>query len=116
MIETRRLKNVFIFFHTILRFVLSRKIIGTSFRKSDWLLSCSYNLHKADRKNHLKTLGKKLDSQSSKYDNFIVLGDFNAKRTESAMSNFMEIYDLKNLQKEQLVLKILTTLLVLVSY
>ena len=67
-------------------------------------------------KNHLKTLGKKLGSQSSKYDNFIVLGDFNAKLTESGMSNFMEIYNLKNLQKEQLVLKTLATLLVLALY
>ena len=67
-------------------------------------------------KNHLKTLGKKLGSQSSKYDNFIVLGDFNAKVTESGMSNFMEIYKLKNLQKEQLVLKTLATLLVLALY
>ena len=67
-------------------------------------------------KNHLKTLGKKLGSQSSKYDNFIVLGDFNAKLTESGMSNFMEIYKLKNLQKEQLVLKTLATLLVLALY
>ena len=67
-------------------------------------------------KNHLKTLGKKLGSQSSKYDNFIVLGDFNAKLTESGMSNFMEIYNLKNLQKEQLVLKTLATLLVLELY
>ena len=46
-------------------------------------------------KNHLKAIGKNLDSKSSKYDNFIALGDFNAKPTEIAMSDFMKVYNFK---------------------
>lgn len=62
--------------------------------KSKWLLSCSYNPHKADIKNHLKTLGRNLYSRLSKYDNFIIMGDFNVEPTESPMSDFMEISNL----------------------
>ena len=51
-------------------------------RKIKWLISCSYNPHKTDIMNHLKVIRKNLHSQSSKYDNFIVLGDFNAEPTE----------------------------------
>ena len=42
---------------------------------------------------------RNIDSQSSKYDNFIVLGDFSAETTEIALSDFMKVYNLKNLTK-----------------
>ena len=73
--------------------------IEINIRKIKWLISCSYNPHKADIKIHLKAIGKNLDSQSSKYDNFIALGDYNAEPTEIAMSDFVEVYNFKNLTK-----------------
>ena len=57
------------------------------------------NPHKADRKIHLIALGKNLDLQTSKYENFIIMGDFNAEPSETALSDFMDIYNLKNLLK-----------------
>ena len=44
-------------------------------------------------------MGKNLDLQSSKYENFIIMGDFNAEPSEKAMSDFLDIYNLKNLVK-----------------
>ena len=44
-------------------------------------------------------MGKNLDSQSSNYDNIISLVDFDAEPTEIAMSDFMEVYNFKNLTK-----------------
>ena len=73
--------------------------IELNIRKSKWLLSWSYNPHKADIKNLLKTRGKDLGSQLSKFDNFIIFGDFNAELAETATSNFKKIYKLKNLTK-----------------
>ena len=98
--------------------------IEINIRKIKRLVSCSYNPHKADIKNHLKAIAKNLDSQSSKYDNFIALGDFNVEPiaknldsqsskydnfialgdfnvepTEIAMRDFMEVYNFKNLTK-----------------
>ena len=40
-----------------------------------------------------------LDSYSSHYKNFILLGDFNVEPTEDAMEEFMKVYNLKNLVK-----------------
>ena len=41
-----------------------------------------------------------MDNYSSKYDNFILLGDFNSEPTESAVRDFCEIYSCKNLIKD----------------
>ena len=73
--------------------------IEINIRKIKRLVSCSYNPHKADIKSHLKAIAKNLDSQSSKYDNFIALGDFNVEPTKIAMRDFMEAYNFKNLTK-----------------
>ena len=51
-------------------------------RKKKWLLSCSYNPRKSEIMDHLNEIGKHLDSHSSKYDNYMLLGDFNVEPTE----------------------------------
>ena len=53
-----------------------------------------------DIENDLKAIGKNLDSQSSKYDNFIALGDFNVERTEIAISDFMKDCHFKKITKD----------------
>ena len=47
----------------------------------------------------MAAVGKNLDSYSSKYENFILLGDFNVEPTEDAMEEFIKVYNLKNLVK-----------------
>ena len=51
-------------------------------------------------KNHLQEIGKGLDLNSSKYDNFIVLGDFNVEMSNPHMSEFCALYNFTNLIKE----------------
>ena len=46
---------------------------------------------------YLNDLSKNLDTLTSKYDNTILLGDFNAEPTDTALPNFSEIYNLQNL-------------------
>ena len=41
-----------------------------------------------------------MDNYSSKYDNFILLGDPNSEPTESAVKDFCQIYGCKNLIKD----------------
>ena len=43
------------------------------------------NHHKTRIKGYLECISKEIDSHSSKYDNFLLLGDFNSKTTEEAM-------------------------------
>ena len=51
-------------------------------------------------KNHLQEIGKGLDYYSSKYENFIVLGDFNAEMSNPHMSEFCTLFNFPNLIKE----------------
>ena len=50
---------------------------------------------------HLNKIGKNLDLLLSKYDNFMLIGDFNVEPTEAAVSDFCEIYILKHLIKDK---------------
>ena len=58
--------------------------VEINLRKKKWLL-CFYN--------HLKEIGNNLDLLSSKYDNYLLMGDFNAEPNKPAISDFCEIYN-----------------------
>ena len=45
-------------------------------------------------------LSKKFDFYSSKYENFIVLGDFNAEMTNTHMEEFFSVYNFTSLIKD----------------
>ena len=74
--------------------------IEINIRKKKWLLVCTYNPNKNVISNHLEEIGKNLDNYSSKYDNFILLGDLNSEPAESAVRDFCQIYGCKNLIKD----------------
>ena len=50
--------------------------------------------------NHLKNICKTLGKLSSTYDNLILLGDFNAEPEEESIAEFLNLYNLKNLVKQ----------------
>ena len=58
--------------------------VEINLRKKKWLL-CFYN--------HLKEISNNLDLLSSKYDNYLLMGDFNAEPNKPAISDFCEIYN-----------------------
>ena len=53
-------------------------IIEINLKKRKWVLIGSYNPHKNMNQNHLNSLGNYLNELCKKYDNFILLGDFNS--------------------------------------
>ena len=65
-----------------------------------WFLANFYNPSKNLIDSQLTLLGKCLNHYCQLYDNIILLGDFNSEINEPAMNNFCEIFDLKNLVKE----------------
>ena len=75
--------------------------VEINLRKKKWLLCCSYNPKKSLISNHLQKIGNNLDLLSSKFDNFLLMGDFNAEPNESAISDFCEICNTKNIIKEK---------------
>ena len=68
-------------------------------KKRKWLLIGSYNLHKDMIRSHLSSIGNKLNELCVKYENFILIGDFNSEMNEDAMHVFCATYNLKNLVK-----------------
>ena len=74
--------------------------IEINLRKTKWLLICSYNPHKNNISNHLMNLSKIIDRNSSRYDKYFCIGDFNSETSETALRNFCDLYKLKNLVRK----------------
>ena len=71
-----------------------------NFSKKKWLICASYNHDKSNISHRLHHLGKGLDNYIGKYDNILLLGDFNSEFSEPSLNDFCDIYNLKNLVKE----------------
>ena len=79
---------------------IERFFIGINLCNSKWLINCSYNPHKNNIATHLDRLSESLDTFSSDYQKFIILGDFNIEINENYRKSFCENYDLTNLIKQ----------------
>lgn len=81
---------------------LNKEIINVELNiaNTKWLLSCNYNPHKAQIASHLNELRMSLEKHSKRFDNKILLGDFNCEFSESVMIDFCHLFDLKSLIKE----------------
>ena len=71
--------------------------IELNFRNRKWLLNGTYIPHKSLGPLHLQQLGYTLDLYVGKFDNYLLLGDFNMEVSEDAMRVFCDTYDLKSL-------------------
>ena len=75
-------------------------MIELNLRKKRWLINCSYNPNNGNIESHLDSVFKSLDIDLNRYENVILLGDYNAGIDDSFMKMFYENYDLKSLVKE----------------
>ena len=73
--------------------------VEINLRKKRRLLSCSYNPTWENIVNRVKNISTGLDQFSATYDNLILLGDFNFEPEEVNMSDFLNMYNPKNLTK-----------------
>ena len=69
-------------------------------RQSKWLVVVGYNPHKKNIGSFLDKLGNEIDQYLPKYENFIMLGDWNSAVNEEEMKEFCEMYKLENLVRE----------------
>ena len=88
-------------------------VIELSFNLKKWLLICSYNPHRNSIKEHMRVLSCCLDQNIQKYENIILMGDYNAEITNASMQEFCESYFLENMVKKPTCFKILQSLHVL---
>ena len=71
--------------------------VELNLKRKNWLLWCSYDPKFSQISFHLN----ELDNLTSKYDNIILLGDFNTEPTDTILSHFCEICNFKNLIKDK---------------
>ena len=64
--------------------------------KRKWFICGSYNPKSSKIGHHLGILGKFVESNMSKYENIVLLGDFNCVENDSAMENFLYSFTLRN--------------------
>lgn len=69
-------------------------LVEINLRSNKWLLACNYN---PLIKDYLACISKEIDSLSTKYNNILILGDFNYEPAEESMTNFCQIHGLKDL-------------------
>ena len=69
-------------------------------RQSKWLVVVGYNPHKENIAKFLNGISEELDKSLPKYENMLMLGDWNSTVTEESMKDFCEMYNLENLIKE----------------
>ena len=62
--------------------------VELNFRRKKWLICCSCNPQKSNIMKHLDVIGKKFELYSSRYENYLLLGDFNSEPSENAMIEF----------------------------
>ena len=74
--------------------------VEINLRKKKWLLCCSYNPHKNFISNYVDLLRRELNIHSSKYENFLLLGEINAEMTHPRLKEFCNLYSLRNLIKK----------------
>ena len=75
--------------------------VELNIRKKKWLLCCSYNPNKTFNTKNLAEIAKNQDLFSSKYNNFILLGDFNSEPREQPMRDFWHVFNLQNIIKDK---------------
>ena len=68
-------------------------------RKKKWLMCFSYNPSMNQISKHIESIGKTLDVISSKHDNILLIGDYNADISNNFLKDFCDLYNLKNLIK-----------------
>ena len=74
--------------------------VELNMKRTKWLISYSYNPNKSNIYSNLESLSRNLDLFSSKYDNVLVVGDFNVSVEEANIKNLCEHFSLKNLLKD----------------
>ena len=74
--------------------------IEFNLRNKKWVLFAGYNPKKERISHFLNNIGTSLDKFIEKFENLLLIGDFNSVIEEENMKKFCEVYNLQNLIKE----------------
>ena len=76
------------------------RFVQLNLKRTKWLISYSNKPNKSNIYSHLESLSRNLDLFSSKYENYLVVSDFNVSVEEANIKNLCESFSLKNLIKD----------------
>ena len=82
--------------------------IELNLRKKMWVINCTYNASNSNICDHLRNLGKSLETLPTNYDKVFLMGDCNVEEANIHIKDFCNLYKLKNLIKVPTCLKIPT--------
>ena len=71
--------------------------IELKLKNRKWLLMGGYNPHKDSISYFLSHISKEIDAKMNNHENLILIGDFNAVNSDLGLTEFCEMYKLKNL-------------------
>ena len=71
-------------------------LVEINLRKKKWLVCC-YSPHRSFSKDFLTAISKGIDWLSSRFEKFLIIGDYNCEIHEESIYNFWQICDFKNL-------------------
>ena len=74
--------------------------VELNFRKSKLLLLGTYHPPSQQDNYYFQSIGDSLDIYCSFYEKCVLVGDFNAEENEESMKQFLQLYGLKNLVRE----------------
>ena len=80
---------------------IKRFFMELNLRRNKWFLCFSDNPTYSQISHNLKEIGRDLDVLTSMYGNIILMGKSNAEPADSVVSDFCEIYNLKNIIRKK---------------
>ena len=75
--------------------------VESNFRKVKWLLFGTYHTPSQNDIYHFNQLDKAIDTYNN-YDKILLIGDFNAEKSEPCLESFSYEHDLQNLVKKHM--------------
>ena len=75
--------------------------VESNFRKVKWLLFGTYHTTSQNDIYHFNQLDKAIDTYNN-YDKILLIGDFNAEKSEPCLESFSYEHDLQNLVKKHM--------------
>ena len=74
--------------------------IELTLRKKKWLIFGGYNPARELASSFFEQISKNLDENMTRFDDILIIGDFNSTMSDIPMKDFCDLYDLENLIKE----------------
>ena len=72
-------------------------LIEVNVYRKKWLSGCFYNPHKTYISDFLKVISKVLDLTTANYEHLFIMGDLNSDVKQKYLTEFCQLYNLKNL-------------------